>query len=70
MTSASPARVTLLKLSVIFVALFNVLALLVLVRNSPLLFTVFMFVGQPLFVVAVLLLAGAVLADLKAKGLL
>ena len=69
MMTASPAPVTALKLCVISVALFDLLALLVLVRNSPLLFTVFMFVGQPLFVLALLVLAGAVLADLRAKKL-
>jgi hypothetical protein len=61
--------VHVLRLAVILTALFNVLALLVLVRGTPILFTVYMFLGQPLFVVAVILLLGAVVADLRAKQL-
>jgi len=42
----------------------------VLVRFTPILFTLFMFFGELLFGVALLLLVGAVLADLRAKRLL
>ena len=54
----------------VLVAVFNVLALLVFLRNTPIFFAGFMFLGQPLFVVGVLLLLGAVVAELRAKQLL
>jgi hypothetical protein len=65
-----PTRVRALRLAVLLTALFIVMALVVLVRDTPIAFTVFMFVGQPLFLVALALLLGAVLADLRAKQLL
>ncbi len=67
--SEQPARVRVLKTAISLAALFNLFALLVLVHHTPIVFTVFMFVGQPLFVVAVLLLLGAVLAELKSREL-
>ena len=39
------------------------------VLKMAMVFTVFMFVGQPLFVVALILLLGAVLAELKSREL-
>jgi hypothetical protein len=45
------------------------MALVVLARDTPIAFAVFMFVGQPLCLVALALLLGAVLADLRAKQL-
>jgi hypothetical protein len=65
-----PARVRVLRIALLLTAVFNVLALLVFVRGTPVVFTVFMFLGQPLFAVALILLLGAVLADLRAKQLL
>jgi hypothetical protein len=47
--------------------LFNLLALLVLVHTTPVGYTLFMFFGQPLFVLAFVLLVGAILVDLKAR---
>ena len=70
MTSESPVRRRILGICVVLAALFNLLALMVLLRFTPTVFTVFMFVGQPLFIVALILLLGAVLADLRAKELL
>jgi len=67
--TARPKRVRVLQLALVLTALFNLLALLVLVRTTPMIFTLFMFVGQPLFVVALIALGGAVVADLRAKGL-
>lgn len=64
---AIPARV--LRLAIILTLLFNLLALLVIVHTTPILFTLFMFGAQPLFVAAVVLLVGAVIADLRAKNL-
>jgi hypothetical protein len=68
--TTQPTRVHVLRLAVLLTALFVVMALVVLVRDTPIAFTVFMFVGQPLFLVALALLLGAVLADLRAKQLL
>jgi len=65
-----PVSVRVLQIAVALTALFNLLALLVLLRGTPIIFTAFMFVGQPLFVVTLILLVGAVLADLRAKRLL
>jgi preprotein translocase subunit SecF len=48
----------------------NLLALMVMVHTTPIIFTLFMFIGQPLFVLAFVLLVGAVIADLKARQLL
>jgi hypothetical protein len=67
---SAPPRFQVLRLAIVLTIIFNLLALLVLVRGTPILVTVYMFVGQPLFIVALILLSGAVLADLKAKGLL
>jgi hypothetical protein len=68
--TARPTRVRILQLALLLTVVFDLLALLVLVRTTPLVFTLFMFVGQPLFVVALIALGGAVVADLRAKELL
>jgi hypothetical protein len=65
-----PGRVRVLQLAIALTAVFDLLSLLVLWHSTPIVFTVFMFVGQPLFGVALILLVGAVLADLRAKHLL
>jgi hypothetical protein len=65
-----PVSVRVLQIAVALTAVFNLLALLVLLRGTPIIFTAFMFVGQPLLVVTLILLVGAVLADLRAKQLL
>ena len=65
-----PTRVSMLRIAVLLAALFELFALVVLVRFTPILFTLFMFFGELLFGVALLLLVGAVLADLRAKQLL
>ena len=62
--------VRLLRVAVVLIALFNVLALLVMVHTTPIVFTLFMFIGQPLFVLGFVLLIGAVLADLRARNLI
>jgi hypothetical protein len=62
--------IRLLRVAIVLIALFNLLALLVMVHTTPIVFTLFMFIGQPLFVVAFLLLIGAVLADLRARDLI
>lgn len=63
-------RLRLLRIAIVLALLFNVLALLVLVRATPIIFTLFMFLAQPLFVAALILLAGAVLAELRARQIL
>jgi len=62
--------VRLLRIAIVMIALFTLLALLVMLHTTPIIFTLFMFIGQPLFLLALLLLIGAVLADLKAKELI
>ena len=62
--------VRVLRIAIVLAVLFNLLALLVMVHTTPIIFTVFMFLGQPLFLLAFVLLIGAVLADLKARQLL
>jgi hypothetical protein len=62
--------VRLLRVAIVLIALFNVLALLVLVHTTPIVFTLFMFIGQPLFVLGFVLLIGAVLTDLRARNLI
>lgn len=68
--SERPKRVRVLMVAVVLAALFNLFALLVLFRYTAILFTLFIFLGQPLFVIALILLGGAVLADLRTKQLL
>jgi len=63
-----PPRV--LKIAVVLSVVFDLFALLVMVDTSPIMFTLFMFVGQPLFAVALVLLLAAQLVDLRARGLL
>ena len=62
--------VRILRIAIVLAALFNLLALLVMVHTTPIVFTLFMFIGQPLFVLAFLLLIGAVLADLRARDMI
>jgi hypothetical protein len=65
-----PTTIRALKVAIVLTALFNLLGLLVLLRGTPRVFTVFMFVGETLFVIAVIVLVVAILADLRAKELL
>jgi hypothetical protein len=62
--------IRILRIAIILAALFNLLALMVMVHTTPIIFTLFMFIGQPLFVLAFVLLVAAVLADLKGRQLL
>ena len=65
-----PTRIRLLRVAIVLAALFTVVALAMLIRDTPIGFSLFMFLGQPLFLVALVLLVGAVLADLKIRQLL
>ncbi len=65
-----PTRIRLLRVAIVLAALFTVMALAMLIRDSPIGFTLFMFLGQPLFLIALVLLVGAVLADLRIRRLL
>jgi hypothetical protein len=62
--------VRLLRVAIVLAVIFNLLALIVMVHTTPIAFTLFMFVGQPLFAIAFVLLLGAVLADLRARQML
>jgi hypothetical protein len=68
--TARPTRVRVLRIAPLLTVVFDLLAFLVLMRTTPVVFTLFMFVGQPLFVVALIALGGAVVADLRAKELI
>lgn len=70
MSPETPVRVGALRLAILLAAAFNVLALVVLVRDAPIAFTVFMFVGLAACAGALVILVGAVLADLRAKRVL
>jgi hypothetical protein len=63
-----PPRV--LKIAIVLALVFDVLALLVMFDTTPIMFTLFMFIGQPLFAVALVLLLAAQLIDLRTKDLL
>jgi len=60
----------ILRVAIILVLVFNLMALVVLIRENPIAFTLFMFLGQPLFAVALVLLFGALVAELRAKRIL
>ena len=59
-----------LRIAMILVLVFNLMALVVLIRENPIAFTLFMFLGQPLFAIALILLAGALAAELRARRIL
>ena len=69
MTAASRSS-RILRIAIILVLVFNLMALVVLIRENPIAFTLFMFLGQPLFAVALVLLFGALVAELRAKRIL
>jgi len=63
-------RLQLLRVAVVLALVFNLLALVVLIRATPIAFTLFMFLAQPLMVVALILLVVAVMAELRTRQLL
>jgi|RhiMetdeSRZDD1v2_1073273.scaffolds.fasta_scaffold961132_2 hypothetical protein len=63
-------RLGWLRLAIVLAVIADVLALGVLLRGTPYAITTFMFLGPPLFLVGFLVLAGAILADLRSRGLL
>jgi hypothetical protein len=65
-----PQPLRLLRIAIVLALVFNLMALLVLVRATPIIFTLFMFLAQPLFAAALVLLVGAVLAELRARQIL
>jgi hypothetical protein len=65
-----PRRLRLLRVAIVLALVFNLMALLVLVRPTPIIFTLFMFLAQPLFAAALILVLGAVLAELRARQIL
>jgi len=56
--------------AIVLALVFNLLALVVLIRATPIAFTLFMFLAQPLMVVALILLVVAVMAELRTRQLL
>lgn len=65
-----PRCLRLLRIAIVLALVFNLMALLALVRATPIIFTLFMFLAQPLFAAALVLLVGAVLAELRARQIL
>lgn len=63
-------RLHLLRVAIVLALVFDLVCLVVLVRATPIAFTVFMFLGQPLFTGALILLVVAVLAELRARRIL
>jgi hypothetical protein len=57
----------MLQAAIALAVVFNVLAAIVLIRAKPIAFTLFMFIAQPLFAGALVLLAIAVLTELKGR---
>jgi hypothetical protein len=63
-------RVTWLRVAIVLAVVANLLALAVLVRGTPHIVTVYMFLGPPLFLLGFVILVGAILADLRSRDLL
>ena len=63
----SGSRLKILQTAIVLALIFNVLAGIVLIRAKPIAFTLFMFLAQPLFAIALVLLAIAVLTELGGK---
>jgi hypothetical protein len=57
----------LLRVAIVLALVFNLMALVALIRATPIIFTLFMFVAQPLIAVALIILVGAVVAALRAR---
>ncbi len=68
--SEEPRRLRLLRIAIVLALVFNLMALLALVRATPIIFTLFMFLAQPLFAATLILFFGAVLAELRARQIL
>jgi hypothetical protein len=60
----------LLRVAIVLALVFNLVALVVLIRPTPIAFTLFMFLAQPLMAVALVLLVVAVVAELRARQVL
>ncbi len=67
--SDTPRRLGLLRTAIVLALVFDVMAAIVLVRATPVAFTLFMFFAQPLFAGALVLLAVVVLSELSGKRL-
>ncbi len=65
-----PRPLRLLRIAIVLALVFNLMALLALVRATPIIFTLFMFLAQPLFAAALVLFIGAVLTELRARQIL
>ena len=63
-------RLQLLRVAIVLALVFNLLALVVLIRATPIAFTLFMFLAQPLMVLALILLVVAAMAELRARQVL
>ena len=68
--TGSGGRPRILRIAIVLALVFNLMALIVLIRATPIAFTLFMFLAQPLFAIALVLLFGALVAELRAKRIL
>jgi hypothetical protein len=68
--TGSGGRPRILRIAIVLALVFNLMALVVLIRATPIAFTLFMFLAQPLFAIALVLLFGALVAELRAKRIL
>lgn len=59
----------LLTVAIVLALVFDLMALVALIRATPIIFTLFMFVAQPLIAVALIILVGAVVAGLRARAM-
>ncbi|HEU5192019.1 MAG TPA: hypothetical protein VFX14_20195 [Methylomirabilota bacterium] len=65
--SDGPRPLSFLRTAIVLALVFDMLAGIVLMRARPIAFTLFMFLAQPLLAVALVLLAGVVLTELRGK---
>jgi hypothetical protein len=65
-----PRRLRPLRITIVLALVFNLMALLVLVRATPINFTLFMFLAQPLLAAALILLASAAVTELRVRQIL
>jgi len=66
----TPISPRALRIAIVLAVMFDVFAILLMVHTTPIMFTLFMFLGQPLFAMAVLCLLAAQLIELRTRGLL
>ena len=59
-----------LRVAIVLALVFNLMALVVLIRATPIAFTLFLFVAEPLIAAALILLGIAAVAELRARQII